>query len=133
MVTPGPYQRLWHIYLACALSARLSSSRHRHFIFALNGLNRSRLKEAYLLTVLSGVALLLHFFENQRKSCLEQQQNLVQRLIRAGRFCAWLGAVEFLEILMLSRVALWQPPAVAQHLVFEWFVCQDTTLWMLWL
>ena len=32
MVTPGPHERLWHIYLACALSARLSSSRHQHHL-----------------------------------------------------------------------------------------------------
>jgi len=35
MVTPGPNERLWHIYLACALSARLSSSRHQHFIILI--------------------------------------------------------------------------------------------------
>ena len=58
MVTPGPHKRIWHIYLACALSARPSSSRHRHFIIELNTLNRSHLKEAHI--GLSGIAG-LHF------------------------------------------------------------------------
>ena len=104
MVTPGLHKRLWHIYLACALSARLSSSRHRHFYFWLESLQSSSEGGVPAHTVCQ-LLLIRVFVPDLRTSCLVWQPNLVQQLVLVGRSCAWSGAVEFLEISMQLRGA----------------------------
>jgi hypothetical protein len=77
----------------------------------------------------------MHFVSSEEGIyCLAQQRNLDQWLVLAGRSCAWAGAAEFLEILMLSLGAPWQRlSASVAFLAFEWTAFQGTKLWMLWL